>query len=129
MDRRVDADFSLQRRYVAARLPGSYLRADGMYHDVVVWGVNWLMFAWLTTTALSAVIGGAFSTFGTTLQSLGQGATAAASRMAGEISLSGEDLQRELESVLRATGKPELSRARSSRLRNRPRMPPPRESP
>ena len=35
--------------FVTARLSGSYLKSDGLYHGVVVWGVNWLIFAWLTT--------------------------------------------------------------------------------
>lgn len=32
--------------YVTSRLSGAYLRSDGMYHGAVVWGVNWLVFAW-----------------------------------------------------------------------------------
>jgi len=98
--------------YVTARLSGNADRSDGMYHGIVVWGVNWLVFAWLTTTAMSAMIGGAFSVFGTTLQTLGRGVTSAASaaisQVGGNINLSSADLRREIESVLRATGKPEL---------------------
>ncbi|HJT20481.1 MAG TPA: hypothetical protein VJ746_08420 [Nitrospira sp.] len=98
--------------YVTARLSGNTDRADGMYHGVVVWGVNWLVFAWLTTTAMSTMIGGAFSVFGTTLQTLGQGLSSAAStavsRMSGNLNVSTDDLRKEVESVLRASGKPEL---------------------
>lgn len=36
--------------YVAARMAGAYNRVDGFYHGATVWGVNWLVFAWLTTT-------------------------------------------------------------------------------
>ena len=98
--------------YLTARVSGSGERGDGVYHGVVVWGVNWLVFVWLTTTAMATVIGGAFSIFGTTLQTLGPGlsnaASAAVSRTAGRISLSVDDVRREIESVLRATGKSEL---------------------
>jgi hypothetical protein len=98
--------------YLTAHLSGSTERGDGVYHGIVVWGVNWLVFVWLTTTAMATMIGGAFSVFGTTLQTVGPGlshaASAAVSRTAGRINLSVEDVRREIESVLRATGKPEL---------------------
>jgi len=97
--------------FVTSRLSGSADRSDGMYHGIVVWGVNWLVFAWLTTTAMSTMIGGAFSVFGTTLQTLGSGLTSAASSAmsrAGGINLSVDDIRREVQSVLQATGKPEL---------------------
>lgn len=101
--------------YLTSRLAGSAVRSDGMYHGVVVWGVNWLIFAWLTTTAMASMIGGVFSVFGSTLQTLGQGVSGIASTAAskigsnvGEISISGDELRRQIESVLSATGKPEL---------------------
>lgn len=98
--------------YLTARLAGNMERRDGVYHGIVVWGVNWLVFIWLTTTAMATMIGGAFSIFGTTLQTLGPGlshaTSAAVSRTAGRINLSVEDVRREIESVLRATGKSEL---------------------
>ncbi len=98
--------------YITARMSGSSVRSDGLYHGIVVWGVNWLIFAWLTTTAMATMIGGAFSVFGTTLQTVGQGvssaASTAASKLSGNISISTDDLRRQLESVLQSTGKPEL---------------------
>jgi hypothetical protein len=101
--------------YVTSRLSGTSLRSDGIYHGIVVWGVNWLVFAWLTTTAMSAMIGGVFSTFGSTLQTLGQGmsnvASTAASKLGdklGQMSWSPEELRKQIESTLAASGKPEL---------------------
>ena len=99
--------------YLAARLSGSPERGDGVYHGVVVWGVNWLVLACLTTTAMATMIGGTFSLLGSTLQSLGKESsqalfTANVSGSAGRVNLSVEDLRHEIESVLRATGKPEL---------------------
>lgn len=98
--------------YLTARLSGSIHRSDGLYHGIVVWGVNWLVFAWLTTTAMAAMIGGAFSVFGSTLQTVGQALShpdvPAVSGTTGRVNLSVDDLRREIESVLRATGKPEV---------------------
>ncbi len=58
------------------------------------------------------MIGGVFSVFGMTLQTVGQGlsntASTAVSRAVGSLHLSVDDLRREVESVLQATGKPEL---------------------
>jgi hypothetical protein len=94
--------------YVTARLSGSPIRSDGVYHGVVVWGVNWLVFAWLTTTAMATMIGGAFSILGTTLQTVAEGLSHATPRLVGPVNLTSEDVRHELDSVLRATGKPEL---------------------
>jgi amino acid transporter len=99
--------------YITARMSGSPLRSDGLYHGVIVWGVNWLVFAWLTTTVMATLLGGVFSAFGATLNSLGQGATtmvsAAASQMgAAKPSISLDELRRQAESILAATGKKEL---------------------
>lgn len=100
--------------YVTSRLSGAYLRTDGMYHGAVVWGVTWVVFAWLATTALSFMIGGAFTAFGSGLQTVTQGAatavSAAASKVssAGTVNLTAADLRNQIESLLKATEKPEL---------------------
>jgi hypothetical protein len=93
--------------YMTARLSGSGERGDGLYHGVVLWGVNWLVFAWLTTTAMATMIGGAFSVFGTTLQTVADGlshsAAASVPRPTGRVNLRVEDLRREIDAVVRAT--------------------------
>ena len=96
--------------YVAARMAGAYNRMDGVYHGATVWGITWLVFAWLTTTALSFMIGGVFSTLGTAIQSVGQGVGTAASKLAAttNLNLSVADIRKQVESVLTATGKQEL---------------------
>lgn len=100
--------------YVTARLSGAYLRMDGMYHGAVVWGVTWLLFAWLATTALSFMVGGLFSALGSGMQMLSQGVGSAVSSAAkkvgeaGDGAASGVDLRKQIESVLAATEKPEL---------------------
>lgn len=97
--------------YTTARLAGITLRSDGMYHGAVVWAVSWLVLAWLTTTALSFMVGGLFNALGTAVQTLGQGISTAVARAAGAAPrppLSIEDLRRHVEAVLAATGKQEL---------------------
>jgi hypothetical protein len=99
--------------YITARMSGSPLRSDGLYHGIIVWGVNWLVFAWLTTTVMATLLGGVFSAFGATLNSLGQGATtmvSAAASQLGEVKppVSLDELRRQAESILAATGKKEL---------------------
>ena len=98
--------------YMTARCTGSGDRDDGLYHGLVVWGVTWLVFAWLTTTAMATMIGGAFSLFGTTLQtvvqSLSHPASSTVQHNTSRVTLSVDDVRREIESVLRATGKTDL---------------------
>lgn len=99
--------------YLTARLSGSPLRRDGLHHGVIVWGINWLVFAWLTTTAMATLLGGVFSAFGATLNSLGRGATTVVSAAAAQLSeakppISIAELRRQAESILAATGKKEL---------------------
>jgi hypothetical protein len=103
--------------YVTARLSGVSVRSDGMYHGAVVWGVTWLVFAWLTTTAMSVMLGGVFSALGSALQTTGQGITSAASAALNKMdpqstfSISPEVLRQQIQSTLQATGKRELQPA------------------
>ncbi|HET9961643.1 MAG TPA: hypothetical protein VFQ34_04875 [Nitrospiraceae bacterium] len=100
--------------YVASSLSGTSIRRDGLYHGAVLWGVTWIVFAWLTTTALSVMIGGVFTAFGSGLQmlnrSVGTAVSAAAANVSGRgtLNIQAADLRKQVESVLRATEKPEL---------------------
>jgi hypothetical protein len=79
---------------------------------MVLWGLTWVVFAWLATTAMSYLIGGLFNAFGSGLQSLGQGVGSAVSQVAEKTNLNlnidTNQLRRQIESVLAATGKQEL---------------------
>jgi hypothetical protein len=103
--------------YVTARLSGNFVRSDGMYHGAVVWGVTWLVFAWLTTTAMSVMLGGVFSALGSALQTTGQGLTSAASAALTKldpkstVSISPAALRQQIDSTLQATGKRDLQPA------------------
>ena len=99
--------------FVTGRLSGAPLRADGMYHGAVLWGLTWMIFAWLTTTALATMVGGLFSVFSSGLQVLGQGASQGISATTSKVdvrnlSMSVEGVKKQIESVVRATQKSEL---------------------
>lgn len=58
--------------WVAGRLAGMPQRLDGALHGLVVWGLSALVVLWLMTTAMGAVVGGAFSALSTITQTAGQ---------------------------------------------------------
>jgi hypothetical protein len=70
---------------IAGRLSGGPRRADGLIHGIVTWSVATIIMAFLLTTALSALIGGATSLLSTALGSgngqTGQTIAAAAENM------------------------------------------------
>jgi hypothetical protein len=102
--------------YVTAYMSGSWTRRDGMLHGAVVWGLTWLLSAWLATTAMAVLAGGIFNVFGEGLKALGSGVGTAVSKIAeksgqvdlSQLGLSKDKLRSEIESTFRATGKPEL---------------------
>ena len=100
--------------YAASRLSGASSRTEGLYHSAVLWGVTSVVFAWLGTTALSFMIGGLFTTLGGGLQMLSQGVGTAVSAAASKLpsadtaNITAADLRNQIESVLKATEKPEL---------------------
>lgn len=100
--------------YAASRLSGAPSRTEGLYHSAVLWGVTSVVFAWLGTTALSFMIGGLFTTLGGGLQMLSQGVGTAVSAAASKLpsadtaNITAADLRNQIESVLKATDKPEL---------------------
>ncbi len=105
--------------FVTSRLSGAPLRSDGMYHAAVVWGLTWLVFTWLTTTAMATMIGGLFSAFGTGLQSMGQAAgqginttvSKVVDKATSNTALTADGLKKQIELVLQSTNKPELQPA------------------
>ena len=102
--------------FVTSRLSGTPLRSDGMYQAAVVWGVTWLALTWLTTTVMATMIGGLFSAFGSSLQTIGQAAGPAVSQAVSKTAeamkaapgVSPEGLRQQIESMLQGTQKPEL---------------------
>lgn len=58
--------------WVAGRLAGIPRRVDGALHGLVTWALSALIVFYLMTTAMSSVIGGAFSVVGSAVQTAGQ---------------------------------------------------------
>lgn len=109
--------------WVAGRLAGMPQRLDSLLHGFLTWGLTTLVTFYLLTTTVGGLISGAAGVLGQGLSLVGQGAAAAAPAVAGavgnELKQRGVDLsdiQREAETLLRQTGKPELQ---PGRLKNK----------
>lgn len=63
--------------YIAARMSGLSRTSDGLLHGFVTWAGTVILFAFLATTALSAVLGGTFSLLGHSMQAAATAGTAA----------------------------------------------------
>lgn len=61
--------------YTAARLAGVPTNWDGVLHGLLTWAFVLLVSFWLMTTAVGALIGGAFNTVSSAVSSLGSAAT------------------------------------------------------
>lgn len=97
--------------YVAGRLA----QREGALHGLLMFGISTLITIWLAVTLVSSVVSGTMNVLGTGFQAIGNGLSAAAptvTQMARdklqENNINLDDLQNELETTLRQTGKPEL---------------------
>ncbi|WP_282498072.1 TIGR04086 family membrane protein [Pantoea stewartii] len=97
--------------YVAGRLA----QREGALHGLLMFGISTVITIYLAVSLASSVLGGAMNILGTGFQAVGQGISAAApsvTQMAKEKlqenNINLNDMQRELETTLRQTGKPEL---------------------
>lgn len=100
--------------YVTTRMSGLSRRTDGILHGFVAWGVSTLFFAYLITTSVGSVIGGAFS-------ALGQGVKAAGGTTAGAIGAvaSSPDAKSKLESLVTGSGGAKMSKESAEKLQAR----------
>jgi len=97
--------------YVATRMSGLTRKADGVMHGLVSWGVSTLFFAWLITTSVGAVVGGAFS-------ALGKGLTAAGGATAGAVGTvsSSPEMKAKFESLITGSGEAKVNKATTDKL-------------
>jgi polyhydroxyalkanoate synthesis regulator phasin len=70
--------------WIAGRLAGDPKKLDGLLHGVVAWALATLVVMWLTATAVSSIIGGAFSLAGDVASATAGGVQAAASGGSGQ---------------------------------------------
>lgn len=68
--------------YVAARLAGLASRWDGALHGLIIWGTATLLVFYLLTSAVSGVVGGAFSLVGNVVSAAAAGLKTAAQPLA-----------------------------------------------
>jgi len=101
--------------YVAARMSGLTRLADGMLHGLVAWSVSTLVFAFVITTSIGSVIGGAFSVFGQGAKAITGGAAVTAGGVSGS-----PGAQTQLESLLKgSSGKGDISKESVATLQQR----------
>lgn len=95
---------------VTGRLAGILTPGDGALHGLLMWGLSLLVGLWLVGSGAGFVLGTAFDVIGSTVASAA-GATVSGVAEIGVRAASGtssEDVQSEIESILRATGVPAL---------------------
>lgn len=101
--------------WVAGRLAGIPRNTDSLLHGILTWGLTTLLLFYFLTSTIGSLIGGTFRVLGSGLSAAASGVAAVAPSVAGaaqnQLQQSGIDLsdvQREIETTLRQTGKPEL---------------------
>lgn len=97
--------------YVSGRLA----QREGALHGLLMFGVNTLVLTWLLITLTSSAVTGTMNVLGTGLQAIGSGARAIAppvvemaKNQLAQNNINLDNIQNELETTLRQTGKPEL---------------------
>lgn len=97
--------------YVAGRLA----QREGALHGLLMFGVSTLITLWLAFSLATGIIGGAFNILGAGASALGSGVSAVAPSIGNmakeklqENNINLDQLQNELQTTLRQTGKPEL---------------------
>jgi hypothetical protein len=92
--------------YVAARLAASTVPLDGMLQGIVTWAVALMVTAYLLTSAVGGIIGGAFGVVGSTLSASGETIKNAAPQVAQAAGVSPDLLQERTRNLLRASPGP-----------------------
>ncbi len=108
--------------WVAGRLAGIPRAADSALHGFIAWGLSTLAVVYLLGTTLGALTGGAFKVLGSSVAAVTTGAGALVSAAGSSavdtakdqlnksgVSMDLSDFQTEAGTLLRQTGKPELS--------------------
>lgn len=95
---------------VTGRLAGILTRGDGALHGLLMWGLSLIVGLWLVGSGAGFVLGTAFDVIGSTVAATaGAAVSGVADIGASAASRAGsEDVQSEIESILRETGVPAL---------------------
>jgi hypothetical protein len=73
--------------FVAARISGLTRKSDGMMHGLVAWGVSAIIFAYLISTSVGALLGGTMGILGQAAQAVTGGAVTVSQSPAAQSSL------------------------------------------
>lgn len=90
--------------YVATRMSGLSRKTDGILYGFVAWGVSTLFFAYLITTSVGSVVGGAFNALGQGLKATGGASTGAVGAL-----VSSPDAKAKLQSMITGSGQANIS--------------------
>lgn len=96
--------------YVAARLAGVAIQGDGVIHGLLTWAFALLLSAWLVTTALGGLAGGAFNMLGSVASGVTQTVQQAAPDAMRAAGVTPEELRNRAEGLLRPEGQAPQSR-------------------
>lgn len=102
--------------YVASRLAGVVIRMDGLLHGLVTWGFALLISAYLVTTAVGAVMGGAFRVLGSAASGVTQAVQQAAPEAARAVGVSPDDIRNQVQDLLRPANQQASGDAARSQL-------------
>ena len=102
--------------WVAARLSGA-LAASATLHGLVTWATTMLVVLYLLTTAVGALVGGAFGFLGNTLSGAGDTVRAVAPQLANAAQGPLGDLRQEVEGSLQNASAADKARAASTMFR------------
>ena len=88
--------------YVASRLAGTTDKKDGMLHGLLTWGSMLIISVWLLTSVVGSILGGAFNMLGSAVSGVSQTVANAVPQAADAAGLSTEDVQRQVDDLLRS---------------------------
>jgi len=100
---------------IGSYIAGRFAHREGALHGLLMFGVSTLLTLWLAFSVASGIIGGAFTVLGASAKAVGNGISAV-SLPAGNLvkekfqenNINLDALNKELQTTLRQTGKPEL---------------------
>lgn len=105
------------------RLAGILTRMDGALHGAVLWALATVVAAWMITSGVGAVIGGALGLVGQTASAAVSGIGQIGATVVGQVDVEPGEIRMEVEQALRQTGDPALQpdtlAAEAQRLRER----------
>jgi len=102
--------------YVAARLAGVYNRRDGVLHGLVAWAAMILLSVWLLSSLAGSALGGAFNIMSNAVSGAANAVSQAVPQVANAAGLSPEQVQQQVDDLLRSNNAPASREAAKDEL-------------